>query len=509
MSSSVAAILDGFDYQAFWFWWLVCQMLKGENVVARVGYEVNEYTAFDDVAIEYTQPAHHGTTCLGEYYSIKYSVNYQKEITAESLGDPGLINATAVSLLERLRDAVARMKASGKDHQFVLAAPWGLLAADPITKLVDTQSGKIRMNVLYDGTGRRGEMGSLRARWCELLKLSSENELMPILARLRIEPHPPTQQHHLQELDVLLQSVGLAPIPTSGAVVLYFPLVQKLFQSNRWFDAARIRDECRLHNLVAKEPRPKRNAHQLAIRSFDRFSDGLDQVDHLLCMLEHFDGRMPRTEHTWNRDVPDKVAGFLGSQLKPQGEYDLHLHCFGSMAFQAGYLAEPKIGASVAVVQRLYGRPAELWTVDHGAVASVSQEWKFDECQLGLGKEIAVAVSLTHDIGVDVCNHCRNQIPEVGRVIIAVLPQGASYMAVASGTHAFALAQRLKNHVSPMARNGPLHLFWAAPNAFAFFMGQVSRPLGLCRLYEYDMDSKSYRQSMDLSPAQRLDFNPA
>jgi hypothetical protein len=46
------------------------------------------------------------------------------------------------------------------------------------------------------------------------------------------------------------------------------------------------------------------------------------------------------------------------------------------------------------------------------------------------------------------------------------------------------------------------HLFVAAPNGFTFFLGQLARPLGALRLYEYDFGAGmpgAYAPSIDLS----------
>jgi hypothetical protein len=41
---------------------------------------------------------------------------------------------------------------------------------------------------------------------------------------------------------------------------------------------------------------------------------------------------------------------------------------------------------------------------------------------------------------------------------------------------------------TPAQRTGAIHLFMAAPNAFAFFLGQQAKPLGKIILYEFDFE---------------------
>ena len=511
MGSAVTAIVDGFSFQAFWFWLRACELLRHEPDVARVGFEVDEYTAFDDVAVEYNTPISDGAGRLvtAFYYSIKYSVDYGKEITAAALTDPKFINAQSISFLKRLHNAVQKMEANGKEHLFVLGAPWGFASGDPIRKLIDTHTGSLRLNILFDGTGPRGEMGAIRKGWCEHLGLTSEEELRPVLSRLRFELRTQPVDAHVRELSVLLSAAGLLPIKQSEPVVQYFPLAFEMRRSGEgWFSADDIRNHCGRQKLLRIDGvQPKRNVRRLGIRSFMRFADGLgEKVDHLLCVADEFEGRAPKSETTWAATVPSRVKEFLEKVVEAEGQCELHLHCFGSIAFLAGYLCEPGLGLSAAIVQRQYGRPPELWTVEIEGVAKEPHGWKFVVETLGEGKECAVAVGLTHDTGPSVIDYCRQSLPHVGRVVVATPIGSTSFTAVRSGTHAFALAEQLKGEVARVFtdRKGALNCFWAAPNGFAFYLGQVTRQLGPCRLYEFDAAERVYTVSLDVTPNHRL-----
>lgn len=50
--------------------------------------------------------------------------------------------------------------------------------------------------------------------------------------------------------------------------------------------------------------------------------------------------------------------------------------------------------------------------------------------------------------------------------------------------------RQLGNYSLPEPTKGYLHIFAAAPNAFMFHLGQVSRPFGKCILYEYDFEQR-------------------
>lgn len=510
MSSSVNAILDGFDYQALWFWFYVVDMLSHEAEVDQVGFEVDEYAAFDDVAIRYRKPVIDGAggTVAGKFYSIKLSVSYAKEIDAGVLDDPGLINASSRSLLQRLRDAVDKMRRNGQEHVFVLAAPWGLKSGDPIRELVNTSNGSVRVDRLFDGTGPKGQMGALRKRWANHLGLKDQDDLRPILSRLRFDLRSQTQEAHVEQLSLLLMGVKIRRILKNDMAAKHFRIPFALRkQGKRWHSRKDIVAVCQSQDLLLNEAvRPKRNAVQLGIRSFLPLAEGLgEKVDHLLCLTNEFAGRTPKSATVWPEVIPERLQAFLSAIVRPEQPYDLHLHCFGSIAFLTGYLLEPGLGVSPAIVQRQYGRPAEIWSVDAEAARQAHEPWSIAEQISGDGAELAIAINLTHVTTAKVIDHCRAALPDVGRILLATPSVGASHGSVRSGTDAYVLASTLKNRVTAVPkRAGMLHLFWAAPNAFAFYFGQVARMLGPCAIYEFDPDTQSYSQAILAKPAMRL-----
>jgi hypothetical protein len=199
------------------------------------------------------------------------------------------------------------------------------------------------------------------------------------------------------------------------------------------------------------------------------------------------------------------LTSFLSDVVQPARQYDLHLHCFGSMAFLAGYLMEPGLGVSAAVVQRSYGKPPEVWTVDEQVARAAADPWVIAIEQVGDGSEVAVAASITNVTLPKVTEHCRSALPKVGRIVHAVPAAGPSHNAVRSGTDAYVLASHLKNRLGGLpSRGGPLHLFWSGPNAFAFHFGQVARTLGTCHVYEFDFETQVYSAAVQVSPAARL-----
>jgi hypothetical protein len=136
-------------------------------------------------------------------------------------------------------------------------------------------------------------------------------------------------------------------------------------------------------------------------------------------------------------------------------------------------------------------------------------KWRCESTSIeGDGNEVAVAISVTHQIASDVTQYVKRSLSKVGRVLHFALPIPGN-SSIKDGTHAFNLAQQLVSEIrkqrSDLERGAKMHLFWAAPNAFILFLGQIARSLGPCVLYEYDFDSGAagaYEPSLSLPQSQ-------
>ena len=119
------------------------------------------------------------------------------------------------------------------------------------------------------------------------------------------------------------------------------------------------------------------------------------------------------------------------------------------------------------------------------------------------GSEMAVAISLTHDVSTAVKAFAAQEIPRVGKLFLARPAMGPGAKSVACGQHAFELAEALalKINEARASAEPPLHIFIAAPNAFTFFLGQRQQGFGKTTLYEFDFEGAhggSYRASMSM-----------
>src|SRR5207247_1560271 len=103
-------------------------------------------------------------------------------------------------------------------------------------------------------------------------------------------------------------------IQKAEPVVQYFPLAFEMRKGGRkWFTAEEIRSECGRQKLLRVNGiKPARIATRLGIRSFMPLAAGLgEQVDHLLCVVDEFNGRSPKSDTSWSANVPERLKAFL------------------------------------------------------------------------------------------------------------------------------------------------------------------------------------------------------
>ena len=120
------------------------------------------------------------------------------------------------------------------------------------------------------------------------------------------------------------------------------------------------------------------------------------------------------------------------------------------------------------------------------------------------GREVALAISITHNIESDVAIYVKKHLPAVSRIIHCYIPTpGAA--SIVDANHGYYLAQnissQLKTQRNPQERASRIHIFFAAPNALTFFLGQHARSFGSLTLYEYDFDTNApgaYSPSLSL-----------
>lgn len=508
MADAVVARDQGGDYQARFFWLQACRLFQPHTKVARVAYELSRIKSFDDVVVTYKEPLRleRGDVVETDYFQVKFHVSQAGSFTYQSLVDPKFINATRFSLLQKLHNAQKSSAQNGRGARFIIVSPWVAHPDDPLAPLISTNGGEIRLQVLFDGTGTGSRMGKVRSLWRSHLQLSDDDELAAVLRPLRIEQGADNLGKISELLNLHLSLSGMALVEAGHLVNPYDDLIRKLLaQGQNEFTQEQLQEILAREKLWRGIPARHEDARRIGIRSFMRWAEHMeDETEEMLDFVKHFDNRNIREHTLWNGTILPEVSAFLSKYGRSSKTYHLLLDTHSSIAFAAGYSVEAKSGADIVPVQRTRsGR--EPWRAEVAGEPAHYPSWSQTEHPCGsTGDDVVVAISVTHDVTEDVDEFVKNELPEVGRIIICKVESGPSQSAILDGTHALVLAQKLAALVkrrSREERSGVLHIFAAAPSAFMFFLGQTARGFGRCMLYEYDFDSNAmgaYRPSIAL-----------
>ena len=484
------------------------------GTIASIGYETQEFTAFDDVGVKYSNSIPDGRGgCFEEaHISVKFSVASAKSLTAEGLADPATINASKICILERLRDAVEKSEKEGRNCLFYLRSPWPIVSSDLLGKIHSRVNGALLLDVLFEGKTAQSKSGKIRKRWADVLKIEMDDReaFDGIFNRFRIQHEAKNFDEIRDSLSTQLTFAGLKPIDVSKNSDQYCTLIQRLSRTgSMWFDAESLRAACKQDDLWVGTPPALMPATTVGIRSFFRFSESLeDEVDELLCLTRHFEGRHIRNDDLWEQAVLPELQNFLSLNLKQGQSYRLHCPAVGSIAFASGYLVEPKLGASLEIYQpSQQGRALWSSTVGNGSPVS----WHSESVDANEDEtDLVVAVSITQNIKQDVEAFLGKSIP-TAKTLLHLNLKSTGHSALGDGQQSFAAADELSKIIAEkklqLGCTGRIHLFWAAPNAFVFMLGQCSRPLGELQLHEFDFEGVGagrYKKSTSLCPTFRL-----
>ncbi|MFX0200556.1 MAG: SAVED domain-containing protein, partial [Candidatus Hodarchaeota archaeon] len=208
-----------------------------------------------------------------------------------------------------------------------------------------------------------------------------------------------------------------------------------------------------------------------------------------LDLSELFEGRFPRTESYWEKEIPSRVVSFLKSDSVRSLPPPIHLFfdCHLSIAFLAGNLLNPKFGIQVIPAQKTRTSGYEFWPESR---SSRSGLWH-SKIVGTFNTEAVAAISVTNPIE----NHLLPFLQEAG---LNHLPRvelhpvgGIGPRAVADGEHAwqlgFELQTLLRSHLPATCHT--IHLFFSAPAALAYIFGNTLRHVtNTIKLYEHDFE---------------------
>lgn len=497
----VAARIEGDVFQGMFFWLHAARLFNAGSKVARVSIEHDQAAGVDDVSVHYSAPGIDagGRECAADYFQVKYHVDLSSEYEATTFCDPGFIKSKR-SLLQRFHDARAKLGDGDGWHRLHLVSNWQWATSDKLGPLLrESTEGALPDRFFTDGP--RSDVGKVREAWKSHLGLS-DADFEDFARRLRLGVNFLSKPMLREWLNDRFAAVGLKPIPVDRTQNVYDSLTQQIIMNGtNEFDPQTFRAFCEREDLLVAPPPSGPKVY--GIRSFMRLAEHIeDECSSFVCVAQNFEGRHIRSPGSWQNTVLPTVASFLkdrSPELRAD-ESHLLLECHCSVAFLAGYELDRKSGTQVFPVQK--GVRKSVWKPAASGSSSTGDWSVTTSATSGSGDDVAVVVSVSRDALADVKSYVASVQP-IGTVVEVRPTSGVGQRAVADADHAVALADGLAD-VIRMHRpknGGTTHLFIAAPNALAFFLGQHRGALGKVQLYEFDFEGErggSYSPSIRL-----------
>ena len=496
MADAVIARWHGDNYQARVFWENAFNLLSPHSCVVEVTFEADGPKAFDDVVVKYDPPvARSGPDRVSaEYHQIKWHVQTGGRFGYEDFTEPDFIGARSFSLLERLQQA--RRTAPASAH-FTFLTTYRIKDGDPLAVLISGHDRTLLVERLFDGTTDRSRTGKVRKRWREHLELDDDEQLRAVVHGLRVVDGYRSLQELREQINLKAQAVGVLACNAADSDFRYDELarqlkVRRLSALNR----EALLQICEEEGLLVERPTEPDQFLSIAIRSF--LGPAADVVgaapEDTLLLTDDFRQRYLQEGREWQRAIRPRVERFLRTAVKKCAKLRLILDAHASIAFLAGAVLDLKSGVETRLVQK--GRVGtRTWRVDDDSGATGGR-FEIEEEHLGVGRDIAIAISVSQETTSQVRAYLAAKLPGVGKFISCAMPTGPGQRSVAGGEHAAALAEQVSNHVRAVKENDPdavIHIFAAAPNSLLFYLGQHHQAMAPCIVYEFDFDRQAHK----------------
>ena len=496
MADAVVARWHGDNYQARVFWDNALNLLMPHSCVAEVTFEASGPRGFDDVVVRYDPPvARSGPARVSaEYQQVKWHVERSGRFGYQDFADPAFIGARSFSLLERLKQARSTAPVSA---QFTFLTTYRIKDGDPLAVLISGNDRTLLVKRLFDGTTDRSRMGKVRKCWREHLGLNDDEELRAVVEGLRVDDGHLSLQELREQINFKAQAVGLFACDAADSDFRYDELARQLkVRGLNGLNREALLKLCDEERLFVEQPTRPDPFLSIAIRSFLGPAADISGAapENTLLLTDEFRQRYLQEGREWQRDIRPKVERFLRAAVMRRAKLRLILDAHASIAFLAGAVLHLKSGVETRLVQK--GRVGtRTWQVDDDSAAKGAR-FDIEEEQVGVGRDIAVGISVSQPTTAQVRKYLAERMPHVGKLISCTMPAGPGQQSVAGGEHAAALAEQVSNHVRAMKEDDPdavIHIFAAAPNSLLFYLGQSHQAIAPSIVYEFDFDRRAHK----------------
>lgn len=500
MSRAIAARRSGDEYQARVFWGYLLE-LRIDNIVESVILESDRISFVDDIVVKYREPILEratGKKYLCDFLQCKYHVTQVGSFNTENLIDPAFINSKN-SMLKRLYDAYVRLSQNGLPFRLVIMSSWFWHPDDELAVHLSTE-GFIRQS-FFEG-GLKSKTGEIRSKFMNHLSIN-EHELQTFLDTIRFSLGK-NLNDLAKNLKPCLKLAGLKPIDLTSSSIIYDDLTWKLFeQGKNHFDRASFDQMIKEENLIEYIPP---NYSEISICSF---SIGARRPHDLqsghLDLLKYFEGRFPRSQDHWKKEIPEEINAFLDIEWLKRLPQPIHLFfdCHLTIAFYTGHLMNPKYGVQIVPMQKSIITGYESWDIPKNFPET--DLWKID-ISGNIDTEAIVAISVTNPIEQHLSVYLESSdIKEVPTIYLSPLRRMGQNV-ISDGTYAWHLGFELKKILRQLIPSTceKIHLFFSAPVALAYIFGNnlqyIAKKL---QMYEHDYEGLTegvkYYKSIEIS----------
>lgn len=496
----------GDDYQVRFFWLKLLEMRTG-NHIESVTFESDEVSFVDDVVVYYSEPIKDpqtGKQIIRDLFQYKYHIIQNNAFTHENLIDPSFMKSKT-SMLKRLYDAYVQLSKELESDAFRLyiVSIWNW---DPSDVLSDHLQEKEMIRATFYEKGPTSKRGKARTKLADHLGISEE-ELQAFLNTVRFKLGE-NLADLTEKLNVSLKYQNLKQIDPQVTHNVYDDLAWKLFAQGRHsFNKQSLNELIHEEKLIV----PSSSEYsEMSIRSFSQFAQPQpdSQASHLdLCHL--FDGRFPKDDSYWEKDIPEQISAFMLNEKLIDLPQPIHLFfdCHLSIAFLAGSMISSKHSIKIIPTQKSES-DYTLWKPN--SADADTPLWNIQTAG-EVDEELILGISVTHQVQKEMEPYLQAQgLSDLPRILVYPIG-GFGPKAISGGDHAWQLGGQLAKQLSEMLPYTccKIHLFFAGPIALGYILGHTLRNLRpIIQMYEFDIEFERQRRGQRYYPSLRPSYQP-
>ncbi|MFM1998114.1 MAG: hypothetical protein RL204_61 [Bacteroidota bacterium] len=497
MARAIDARNGGDIYQGRIFWRFALLMLQESNNIVRVEFESDDIKSFDDVVVHFSPsiPSDISSSRISrQYIQVKWHTDLGHVFGYDDLTKADFIHATSFSLLEKLKDGVAKCD---DETSFIFLTNARAKTGDEIRELIRADNRSLKLEVLFNSKTDNSKMGKVRKCWREHLCLTSNDQLTPILRNFSIQEQRDSLDDLKGELIRGFNSLNCNFHDASHSDfrldAIYAAWRKRDVKS---FDRSELIEALEKEGLKIESKMSSKIIPAVWIKSFSGFAPVEFSIPEssTLSLVHLFSQRYIKNVDDWQSVIKPQIQSFTESIALQFQKFNLILDTHLSLSALLGYHLNSKSGREVILYQK--GRSIQYWSSNDN---SKGGEVECDDQYFGTEGDLVLEISITHNVS----HHVNSYITKSGMIVankISIRPKnGESSVFIGGGEHSISIVDQIVRFVRSSGHSKVIHVFAACPSSFMFYFGQSASALGKCILYEFDFEAdKIYHKSLTL-----------